>query len=760
MNETRPIGQGTVVLGALLLCLAGLSIALARTTLAPEPLSPKDSVLVTAAGQVLSDAQPGAVRVRAGMSPCTGCPKNDSITIASTIPSAPSLRPFGFLNDEIRRYNRWQRERQKGNEAANPTLLRVVHAGDGAVRLTTSPPTSQRDAATGEPVRWTGDIRARDWWEGLALVGQDKLVPLDRTTRVLVADRGTTHPCDFVVQERAVSIFCASEQRIPQAILHRHSQDDDALWLIAGYDRPWVDGVRPESGDSVILHPGALLMLDPLGPLVLAKAETGLLSRSGWRSGTRARFLTPDDESPFGQLIRDVHVGHAGAGELQLGIDVELTSDLQRGLERFLMEWQGPPIEEAQVVVLGVPSGELLALAGIRPGGFKDRVLFDRIAPGSAVKPLIASAILSRRPILGTLRIRASVGKLTSILGMPQIQEAQAFDSHLNCPVDASGWIDLEYFLRCSNNAYAASLLLLGLDHEAPGKSVALTEAAVDAPFQLGGQQWTGKRPDVVLLGLTVPRETLLRSATAEGVAGLFDLSIDPEIVHRAGEFVDVIEPDATLTDGARSTVTTRAFSARSAPVLLAPTSPSGTSLAYLYRYAIGAWENRWNLADLTQAFSRVTSDRRVTLRVSSRPPGAPPVPPLGLAQAPWYPHLLQGLAGVAQTGTAHGLATVMLHGLPNEARLYAKTGTLAEEATTPSDDNDLYTKTLLLSLGIPGESGALRCGVSVGIYVRFGPETKTGSHLPNAAVNYSTDVLGPALRDTWSRLVPSSCEQ
>ena len=55
-----------------------------------------------------------------------------------------------------------------------------------------------------------------------------------------------------------------------------------------------------------------------------------------------------------------------------------------------------------------------------------------------------------------------------------------------------------------------------------------------------------------------------------------------------------------------------------SRPALLSPSSPEGTDLSLLYRYAYGAWENQWTLLDLTNGFARVVSDRRLQLRFSA----------------------------------------------------------------------------------------------------------------------------------------------
>jgi hypothetical protein len=315
---------------------------------------------------------------------------------------------------------------------------------------------------------------------------------------------------------------------------------------------------------------------------------------------------------------------------------------------------------------------------------------------------------------------------------MPRLNPRRVFSTTLNCASPREGRIDLRFFLRCSNNEYAASLLVAGL-----------TEGGIP------GSTWRGAR-EIPLQGSQVPRSVLLRSPLSEGLSALFDVPTDPAIAdfrRRSRRVWDGL----SFSDGTPFQVPFELLPSESRPALLAPGSPEGTDLSLLYRYAYGAWENQWTLLDLTNAFGRVVSDRRVQLKFfpSSRTAGGAGAESLSLAAHPWYPEFMAGLRAVAVDGTARGLRAAWVdEGLPRS--LLAKTGTLNEpgEATTA---DDLFAKSLLFAVGeSSGTPGApLTCGLVGGLYLRFqtGPES---GNLPSYQVDFARDRLGSFLRDYW----------
>ena len=418
---------------------------------------------------------------------------------------------------------------------------------------------------------------------------------------------------------------------------------------------------------------------------------------------------------------------------VELSVSAEASADLTARLNEFLRSEVDLPLDFGTMVVARIPDGEIVAVAEV--GERKNRgrsALLERVAPGSAVKPLLAAAIFSKRPELALLKIPARSGTVSSVLGMPRVRPRRVFTTALNCAPPREGMIDLRYFLRCSNNEFAASLLVAGL-----------VEGGVP------GSTWRGAS-EIPLEGGRVPRTTLLRSPLSEGLSELFDLPTDPAIAdsrRRSRRVWDGMK----FSDGSPFQVPYELLPSESRPALLAPGSPEGTELSLLYRYAYGAWENQWTLLDLTNSFARVVSDRRVRLRFFPAPGNvaSPEDGSLGLAQHIWYPEFLAGLSAVGVDGTARGLRSAwMEEGLP--PTLMAKTGTLNEPGE-PTPTDDLFAKSLLFAVGqssgAPGDP--LACGLVGGLYLRFSEGPRSGN-LPNFQVDFARRQLGRFLREYW----------
>ncbi len=435
--------------------------------------------------------------------------------------------------------------------------------------------------------------------------------------------------------------------------------------------------------------------------------------------------------------------GPSATATLHLSVDAEASRNLTEALRTYVDDL---PLElDFGMVVVGrVPDGEILALAEVGDRRSPGRSnLLERVVPGSAVKPLLAAAILSQRPKLATLEIPARNGPVTSVLGLPAVPERRAFRSSLNCPPPSSGWLDLEYFLRCSDNEYAASLLMAGI-----WDGVAYTDAGGPDRFRLGGRTFSGVRPAIPLRGRAVPREALLRSSLSQGLYDLFGVATDPLIADAAGRSDDVWS-GLTFSDGTPLALAREVLPSASRPALLAPSAPEATDLGLLYRYAFGAWENRWTLLDLVNGFGRVVTDTRLQLTFVPAT-GREPPEPLGLRESTWYPRLLRGLGGVAEDGTAPGLRRAWHRaGLPGD--VYVKTGTLAE-AGGPGPADDLYVKSLLFVVGEPAHEGDGRvaCGLVGGVYLRFRDRPGSG-HLPSYQVEFARRALARFLADRWS---------
>jgi hypothetical protein len=696
----------------------------------------------------------------------------DTLVVVADTVAFPSFRPAGFLRDQADAYNAFQRERiavarERPDwfwrlEPRNPSVFRSRRTGGDAPGLTRSSAAWSLRVRSPAEEEWDGEIRARDVHRGNGLMGPRGTIPLRRPVRLTRRVAGRRQVCEFAPDGLDVRAYCRSEERIPQMILRMAAEPDHEGSVRAGWSDLWVDGARVPSGDSVPLAFGSVLGIDPLEPVVYGEYWEGVLSSKQWISGRMRRtsaFAPPlDFFSELGNRPAGDGPTPSRTAALQLGVDAgasqELTERLGDYLDRLPL-----PVDFAVLVVGRVPDGQILALAEVgnrRSPGRSN--LLERLTPGSAVKPLLAAAVLSRRPELATLEIPARSGSVRSVLGLPAVPARRAFDTELNCAPPADGWIDVGYFLRCSDNEYAASLLMAGVwdgERLGPGPS--------DTRFRLGGQVRTGVRPELPVERGEVPRAALLRSDLSEGLADLFDVATDPTIPDAVGRSRRVWA-GMTYSDGTPVEVPYELLPTESRPALLAPSHPGGTDLGLLYRYAFGAWENGWSILDLTNGFARVVTDRRVQLGFAERPDDAPgaartaadaqpadPVAgaPLGLGENGWYRTFLRGLHGVAVDGTARGLADAWRdEGLP--PGVYAKTGTLAEAGEAGRAD-DLYLKSLLFAVGEEAEpgDGRLRCGLVGGLYIRFREGPRRGS-LPSYQVEFARRELGAWLARHW----------
>ena len=683
----------------------------------------------------------------------------DSMVVVADTLAFPAFRRGGFLHDQIQAYNRFQRERidlardQPGwfhrLQAHNPSVFRSEWVGEETPRLTRSSAAWSLRVRSPAEEEWDGEIRAHDVHRGNGLVGPRATVSLRRPVRLTRRVNGRRQLCEFNPVGMEVRAYCLSEERIPQAVLRLATDERPTGSVLAGWNDLWVDGQRVSSGDSVPLAAGAVLGIDPLEPVVFGEYWEGVLSSKQWISGRmrrRSAFAPPLDLfAALGNRSVMVDESVSRSASVQLSVDADASRQLTDALSDFLGDVP-LPIDFGIIVVGRITDGEILALAEVGNRRSRGRSnLLERITPGSAVKPLLAAAILSQRPELATLRIPARSGRVTSVLGMPPVPDRRAFRTALNCAPPASGWIDLPYFLRCSNNEYAASLVVAGL-----WDGAGLT-ASNSGRFSLGGRTVDAARPAIELNGREVPRSTLLRSDLSEGLSRLFDVPTDPAIADSLGRSRRVWD-GLLFSDGRRVDVPYELLPSESRPALLAPSRPGGTDLSLLYRYAFGAWENGWSLLDLTTGFARVVTDQRIQLRFAPAPArdtSAMEADGLGLRGHAWYPEFLEGLRDVAVDGTASGLhSSWRREGLPGG--LFVKTGTLAEPGVAGKAD-DLFLKSLLFAVGEESsqDGGRLTCGLVGGIYLRFQEGPSRGS-LPSYQVQFAQRELGRFLAERW----------
>ena len=680
----------------------------------------------------------------------------DTLSVLADIQAFPAFDRAGFLYDQVQAFNRFQRERLAlareypewwdRLSAFNPSIFRPSPQPDGSRRVTRTPLAWSLRVQSPLEGDWKGEVRAGDVLRSVGLVGPTVDIPLRKPASLTVPVDDREQLCEFVPSLSETRVYCLSEERIAQATLRVPSGQGEG-WMVAGWSGLRGEGQRVSPGDSIPIREGSILQLDPLDPVVFGEYWQGILSSRQWVNGRMQRrndLLPPLDLfAALASLPRSLKYRGAPEAYLPLSVRAEASTTLTRRLEEFLKEEAILPLEFGMAVIARIPDGRILAVAEVGQRTTRGRSwLLERIAPGSAVKPLLAAAVLSQRPELGDMKIAPRSGSVSSVLGMPRLGNRRAFNTALNCGVPEDGWVDLRYFLRCSNNEFAASLVVAGLSERG-----------------VPGRAWNGPSELEVVDG-RVPRARLLRSPLSEGLSLLFDVPTDPTIADARRRSRRVWE-GLRLSDGTPFEVPFEILPAESRPALLAPGAPEATDLGLLYRYAYGAWENQWTLLDLTNGFARVVSDRRIQMGFAQGPVSAdlqgvaggegdtPGDDPLGLAGQPWYSSFLSGLRGVGVDGTARGLQEAWRkEGLPPV--LFSKTGTLNEPGQ-PGPADDLFTKSLLFAVGesARGPDSPLECGLVGGLYFRFSEGPRSGA-LPSYQVEFARRRLGEFLREYW----------
>ncbi len=684
----------------------------------------------------------------------------DTLVVTADPAWFPAFRPGGFLADQVAAYNRFQRERLEitaidpdafdRTAALNPSIFRSRRGPGGGRLLDRTGAAWDLQVPSPFAGEWRGEVRAADVHRGAGLFGAGTSIPLARESRVMRTLDGRGRPCAFVPDRTDVLAFCLSEQRIPQVTLRGAAGGPGPATAVAGWKELRVDGRVVSTGDSLRLVDGSVLEIAPLEPLAFGDYWEGVLSTKQWINGRLVRRGPPQPPlDVFAQLGGEPDDGADASSDASIDLTLHARGSLEltRSLERFIAEAVPIPVDFAVVVVATVPDGAIRAVAeiGRRPDRGRSNLL-ERVAPGSAVKPLLAAAILSERPELATLELPARSGEVVSVLGLPRVPQRMSFETALNCGMPRSGLVNLRSFIRCSNNEYAAALLAAGLWPAGAAEPVPAGDRR-DTAFRLGGRDYRAFRVSGGLSGSQVTREALLESPLARGLDRLFDVVVDPVIVD-AGRGAEGVWQGLRFSDGRPVRVPPSLRPARSRPALLPDGASASTPLALLYRYAYGAWENRWTVLDLAGAFARLLTARPVELGFAPRP-ALPPDGALGIDSERWYGMLVGGLRDVAVDGTAPGLAARWARaGLPRS--VFAKTGTLTEPGG-PASDDDLYSKTLLFGVGERDLAGAaLRCGVVGAIYLRFA-EGPRGRTLPSYQVEFARERLGTFLAEHWS---------
>lgn len=748
-------------------------------------------------------------------------------TLAADPSAYPSLEPGGFLRDEIDRFNAYQHERvdavRRGHltggsvldlrASENPSIFRTeVRAIDDARGDRDSIILADRAVPYGLRVPSPFDaaklvaVTTREWTRSLGWISPEG------TRSVRVNGRIPGEPaCPFRAVKDSVYVECtAPGSPFTQLVLRFPDQlGETGTATLFTRERTLYDGKQLPSRRAVPIATGGMFQFHSRAidgdkhvrpePVILEWTLGGTLGGTQWINGRIRWQSSVSETSPFvRQLASAAGFGASveleGGRNIPLSIDETLTDELQTALDDFA----GPKrtaraahpetsdLSFATVVLASAKTGEILAVAELGPPAANGGSwLLKPVNVGSAIKPLIAASALIERPELATLEVRNDSPVMNDVWGLPL---GKAFESGSACPI---GWIGLREFLACSSNRFSAALMAAAMQ---PERDSSLTlDAAPGISFRLGGREHMGQRPHLALdRNHQVPADTLNGSALAAGLFALDSLNTSLELAAALGREGRDSSIWVGLQDDRHNPVRVPLglWPEQSRLAMMRGNRPA--TIRQLAMFAVGAAENRVTTLDLTEAFTRIVTDRRVGLTfVPAHHSGGPAsFPALALSNHAWYPVFIGGLHDVGTIGTAKGTQTAVTQQLSPNLLFLGKSGTLnapphvrvlhridtvmvkgvprarvltfADTVVPP-----VVAKTLLFAVGaryarsgkalvapsLPNAAesgGAIDCGVVGTIYFRL---RRNPQHVESLATDFANQRLWKLLRANWSRL-------
>lgn len=751
-------------------------------------------------------------------------------TLAADPTLYPSLEPGGFLRDEIDRFNAYQHERVEAARGGrlsrgtvldlrasdNPSIFRTeVRTVDDARGERDSVILAERAVPYGLRVPSPFDaaklvaVTTREWSRTLGWISPEGAQSVRANGRL-----PGEPACPFRAVKDSVYVECtAPGSPFRQLVLRFPDQlGETGTATLFTRERTLYDGKQLPARRTVPIATGGMFQFHSRAldgdkhvrpePVILEWTLGGTLGGTQWINGRIRWQSSVSKMSPFvSQLASAAGFGASveleGGRNIPLSLDEGLTNDLQDALDDFAGPKRGtrqsashPETNDlafATVVLASAKTGEILAVAELGPpastGG---SWLLKPVNVGSAIKPLLAASILMERPALATLEVKNSSPVMNDVWGLPL---GKAFESGSACPI---GWIGLREFLTCSSNRFSAALMAAAMQPE--GDSSNALDAAPGIDFRLGGREHIGQRPHLALdRNHQIPADTLNGSALAAGLFALDSLNTSLELASALGRE----GRDSSIWLGLRDDrlnpvrVPLGLWPEQSRLALMRGNRPA--TMRQLAMFAVGAAENRVTTLDLTEAFARIVTDRRVGLTfvpAHGGGGGTASFPALSLSNESWYPAFIGGLHDVGTVGTAHGAQAAIAQQLSPSLLFLGKSGTLnapphirvlrrvdtvmvkgAPVARTLTFADTVVppvvAKTLLFAVGaryarggkalaaprLPngGEAGgAMDCGVVGTIYFRL---RRNPQRVESLATDFANERLWRLLRRHWQRL-------
>jgi hypothetical protein len=659
----------------------------------------------------------------------------DTVAIVADPEVEPAVAVGGFLHDQISVFNdhaiRQALLRRSAHMAAPrtepdaPSLFRTVWTEDGERRLSERPNPFVLTVRSPYAERNWRDVRTSDWRRQHGLLGLEGDVALNTDVPDQTRTRLNRNDCTVRNRSPQMLIYCGTAGASDAARFYdigvALSGDAGGNEIVEAFTyrqrQLWRNG-KSENLPTYPVTAGDLFDVPRTGAFVISTADHGTLAAPQWINGRETFANQRQGTIGFFAAAGRLTTPAQNAAPLVLSFDAAFAAELEEQATRF-MESQRGVLERMSMVVLDVRTGEVRAIVEPQRIGADEPLLaYEPLLVGSVVKPMVASAILARRPDLMQFTVQYAGDTVRVVRNVP-LQRGFA-----NAANGCTGPIDLAAFLRCSSNQYAAELVIRSLEAD-------------------------GYRPDTSAIQV-VPREILERSSLGTGLAEAFD--VDAFAQRTAGRNATMLRSAADSSRGAPLAITNRMFAPwESRPWILFPES-EGTRLDWLARYAFGGWENRWTLIGVAQSYARIATNREVNASIVSLADGQSAefrtVPP-HVANA--FARVRSALREVGATGTATGLLPNVRAATAPSVTVLAKTGTLNEKTGR--------FKSLALVVGMPATeapSAAITCGLAVVTYFEFADEFSprgAGESLPAVHLQFANEVFPTAIGKHWRRV-------
>jgi hypothetical protein len=658
----------------------------------------------------------------------------DTVTIVADPEVEPAVAPGGFLHDQISAFNdhaiRQALLRRSAPidgsraEPVAPSLFRTVWTEDGDRRLSERPNPFVLTVRSPYAERNWRDVRTVDWRRQHGLLGLEG----DLALHADVADQTRTrlNRRDCMVRNRApqMLIYCGTSGASDAARFYDlgvalSGEAGGAIVEAFTYRQRqlWRNG-QSQNQPTYAVQAGDLFDVPRTGPFVISTADHGTLAAPQWINGRETFANQRQGTIGFFAAAGRLTTPAADAAPLVLSFDAAFAAELEQVATQFMQSQQGV-LQRMSVVAIDVRTGEVRAIVEPQRVSADEPLLaYDPLLVGSVVKPMVASAILSRRPDLMQMTVQYAGDTVRVVRNVP-LQRGFA-----NAANGCTGSIDVSAFLRCSSNQYAAELVVRSL-------------------------QADGYRADTSSVQI-VPRDILERSSLGTGLAEAFD--VDAFADRTGGRNALMLRSAADTSRAAPLVITNRMFAPwESRPWILFPAT-EGTRLDLLARYAFGGWENRWTLMGVAQAYARIATNREVNATIVSLRDGqaaAFGTVPAHVSAA--FARVRAALREVGHTGTAAGLAGNLRAATAADVVVLSKTGTLNEDTGR--------FKSLAMVLGEASGDAAtatLACGLAVVTYFEFADAFRPrgeAQSLPAVHLQFANDNLTTAIRKHWTRV-------